>query len=328
MLNLVTVESIRQNGLKLAVVAICTHKRPKMLEKCLMSLLAQDIPKGIIVHYVIVDNDAAESGRPSYIKFTNLCSHWSTYIVQPKRGIAAARNSARAYAIESDADYLLFIDDDEQADSKWIAGLLHPDYLDTPILFGLNIMDYADSIPAWARPTKFKFPAEGSSKSMGAGNVRLSRAAFEPHAFNENLELGGGEDGELFMRFKRWEFDMRTTKRAITYETAHPARHTISGIMDRAHWISAANMREEMIDKGRARIIAKRAPSMVFCFPVAIGQFIFGGLYLTIASIAGKETTRARRHMLRAGKTLAVAAGRWDAICKRVPQSYAHTVGE
>lgn len=328
MASITALHPMHEHGAKLAIIAICTYKRPKMLLKCLMSLLAQEAPPNVILHIVVVDNDARESGKQSYIRFSNLCPFGSHYIVRAKRGIAAARNAAREYAIGADADYLLFIDDDEEAGPQWANGLLHEEYLDTPILYGWPVFDYPESVPEWARPKSSKAPKEGEARFVGTGNMRISKAAFKHVAFNEDIGLSGGEDQEFHTRAELLGFDAKFTRRAITFEHAHVERYTIASILSRTHWVAAANMRANFIKHGRTSTIAKKLPSIAFCGPIALVTLAFGATQFAFQSAFGMTATGSRRRMLRAAKIVARSLGYWDAINSRIPQSYARTVGE
>jgi succinoglycan biosynthesis protein ExoM len=58
------------------------------------------------------------------------------YVHEPICGIARARNAALDKATELGADWIAMLDDDEVADPRWLANLMAPEYLDTPVLMG------------------------------------------------------------------------------------------------------------------------------------------------------------------------------------------------
>lgn len=311
-----------------ATIGVCTYKRPKMLSKCLNSLLAQEVPNHVVLHIVVVDNDVTQSGKRTFVEFANLCGHWTSYQCQPKRGIAAARNVAREYALSHDADYLLFIDDDEEADPNWVNSLLHPDYANTPILCGWNIMDYPPSVPEWARGKAKPGPKEGERCFTGFGNARIAREVFEKIKFDESLGLAGGEDGQFAAEAMQLGHRGCFTRRAITFEYAHPIRYTLAGILSRTEWVAAANLRMDFMRYGKAKAIARKMPEMVFCLPLTAIEFAFGLIRFSASALANRPTTKGRRGMLKAGKRVARALGYWDAITGHAPQTYAHIAGE
>lgn len=316
-----SIENIRQNGLNSVVIAICTYKRPNMLDACLNSLIALNVADDIHPHILVIDNDPKFSAHNTYCKWSKNCHFAHSYITQPKRGIAAARNRAVAFASENGADHILFIDDDEVAHPDWLAGLMHPDYIKFPIVSGWQIMDYPESIPEWARPHKSNPKLEGSKGIPACNNARIAMSVFERLRFNEKLGLGGGEDGELFARARSMGLESRFTRRAITYETAHPGRHTLMGIINRTYWVAAAGMRERIIISGRARAIFGKCASIIFSSPIASGHIVAGLVVFAF------HTTDGRRIMLKGCMIMAKALGRIAAIYGYIPQSYTSTVG-
>jgi O-antigen biosynthesis protein len=97
-------------------VVICTRDRPDQLEVCLRHLDRQAYPR---FEVVVVDNaptsDAvrvlveARRGGVSY-----------RYVAEPRGGLSWARNAGRAAA---SGDIIAFLDDDEEPDGDWLAGL-------------------------------------------------------------------------------------------------------------------------------------------------------------------------------------------------------------
>lgn len=305
----------------LVTVAVCTYKRPKMLTRCLNSLGSQELPRDVLLQIAVIDNDPLGSAHQPYVAFMRHCKFPSTYLQQPKRGIAAARNKAVEFARGQNADYLAFIDDDEWADIGWVAGLMLPAYQDIPIVSGKQVMHFGPRIPLWARSGN-KLKAEGSRAVPAANNIRIAMSVFDRLSFNEGLGLGGGEDGELFARARAMGIPSAHTNQAITTEEAHPERHTFKGILERTHWVAAAGMRERMIFAGRTRAIAGKSLSIVTCAPAALGQAILGAAIYPFDRVTGM------RAILKAGMIMARATGRWDAIRGHVPQTYQSTVGK
>src|SRR5579863_10413038 len=97
-------------------VCIATHRRNLGLEKLLASLASQKGASAFDI--VVVDNDREKSAEPIAFSFRDKVP--LTYLVEPVRGIARARN--RAVAI-SRSPFLAFIDDDEWAMPEWIGAL-------------------------------------------------------------------------------------------------------------------------------------------------------------------------------------------------------------
>lgn len=324
------VEFIRKQGATLVVVAVCTHLRPKMLWRCLNSLSAQEISADIIPYFLVVDNDKEGSAGRVYDAWAKGHSRQTAYVIEPERGIAKARNKAVQFAIDNLASYLCFIDDDAIAPRFWLQALMNPAYRHVPILGGEVRMRYHPTTPDWLKD-RIRPAVEGDGKVTGMGTARLDMKVFEHGLrFNEALRCGGGEDGQFLIQARLAGFATVRTTKAYIIEYAHPERYTIWGRLQYAHWVAAANMREEVAKYGRAKAIWYRSGEIIFAVPTAIVQLIEGLARFTIASFKRRSNPmiKAKRKLLRAGRTIAVMHGRVAGIFGIVPQTYAKTVGE
>jgi len=96
-------------------VVICTYNRPDRLKACLKHMQRQHYPA---FEVVVVDNNphtdelrahVASVGNPDF-----------RYVVEPHVGLSRARNTGVAAAT---GDIVAFLDDDEEPDVFWLAGL-------------------------------------------------------------------------------------------------------------------------------------------------------------------------------------------------------------
>jgi hypothetical protein len=71
-------------------------------------------------------------------------------------------------------------------------------------------------------------------------SATLPRAGLR---FDEGLGFMGGQGNEFFAAAHAQGFAIRRTLRAITREAAHPERLTYRGLMYRAYWCAASEMR-------------------------------------------------------------------------------------
>jgi succinoglycan biosynthesis protein ExoM len=123
-------------------VCVCTASRPKMLEDCLLSLTVQMLDPHVRLDIIVIDNEPEPNSRDAVASIAYGSIYPMHYVHQPKRGISSARNAALEKALQLRADWIACIDDDETAEPDWIAQLMHPDYLDVPVLMGANIYRY------------------------------------------------------------------------------------------------------------------------------------------------------------------------------------------
>jgi succinoglycan biosynthesis protein ExoM len=183
-------------------VCIATHRRPKQLERLLMSLTEQQEAPPFEV--AVVDNDAGRSAESVAANFQDrLCL---TYQVEPVRGLARARNRTVA---ASTSKFLAFIDDDEWASPRWLAAHYRvATETNAAVVIGRIDFLFADEVPGYIRACGLfnSMPvADGEVVSWHfahTGNSFVRRDAL-PHPtapFSASFDLTGGEDIHLFRR--------------------------------------------------------------------------------------------------------------------------------
>ena len=198
-------------------VVICTHERPKDLSRALLSLGNQSDSD---FRLVVVDNAPISSESREVVSQIELDN--CEYIIEPKKGLSRARNTALAHV---KTDYVAWMDDDEVADPDWVralkegfshsskpaavCGIMVPAELETEaqVIFeqyggfnkGRGLLPEVLSIqsPAVISPL-YPLPAIGSG-----GNMAFQMAALESiGGFDENLGAGtrthGGEETRAF----------------------------------------------------------------------------------------------------------------------------------
>jgi GT2 family glycosyltransferase len=99
-------------------VAVCTRGREELLEACLQSVL--QLRHGlddISLHVMVVDNAPPNDRTHRVVQ-----SHSGIrYVSEPRPGLDFARNRA---LLESQTDFVAFLDDDVEVDEGWLAGLI------------------------------------------------------------------------------------------------------------------------------------------------------------------------------------------------------------
>lgn len=195
---------IRHNGrvdIDQVVVAIATYKRPDDLRQLLSSLEAQ---QGVDQFEVIViDNDPNGSART----IVDASSLRIVYAVEPKPGIAAARNAALD-RLPASATHLIFVDDDEVAPARWISSLFRAaSAYGSEIVCGPVRTVFPPDAPRWIERGGYiqrKPEAEGlTSRLPATNNTLLSLACYERAGsprFDESFSATGGSDSDFFSR--------------------------------------------------------------------------------------------------------------------------------
>ena len=104
-------------------IAVCclTRNRPLMLVAALESAVKLIAPEGFRLLFVCVENDTQDRSR--HIVERIFADRAHEYALEPRPGIAIARNTAMRIALAKGADAIAFFDDDETVDANWIVEL-------------------------------------------------------------------------------------------------------------------------------------------------------------------------------------------------------------
>ncbi|GHF21901.1 glycosyltransferase family 2 protein [Pseudolysinimonas yzui] len=224
-----------------ALIAIATYLRPESLRDLLASLEAQVVEHS--AHVVVVDNDADGTARVVAADSPIV----STYIVEPAPGIAEARNAALDIFDER-FDVILFVDDDETADARWLGTMLQ--FLrttDADVALGAVHTVLDDTTPPWIVRGGFLqrgIPATGTvCPSAATNNVALRRTrwldAGSPR-FDPAFSMTGGSDTELFLRLTERGLTILFVAEAVMYEW--PPTHRLT-----ARWIGRRMLRNGIV---------------------------------------------------------------------------------
>ena len=218
-------------------VCIATFKRPDLLERLLKDVLAQQLPDGVSMHIIVVDNDALESARPVVAACQVSCASLA-YLTQPEQNIALTRNRALDH---SQGELIAFIDDDESAPIGWLSALLTTmERHAADVVVGPVTGILPASAPRWiARGRFFEPPALPSGTRVngtigGTGNVLLKASVVRGRiAFDPRYGLSGSEDTELFHRLWRSGAVLVWCQEALLTEYVPEGRLTMRWLLKR-----------------------------------------------------------------------------------------------
>src|SRR5690349_9562120 len=188
-------------------VCLATFKRPRLLERLLADVVAQQLPDTVSMHIIVVDNDALKSGRAVVASYQG-SSVSLEYLVQPERNIALTRNVALDH---SQGELIAFIDDDESAPTDWLRTLMAAmERYAADVVLGPVRGILPATAPRWIAKGRFFEPRALSSgtrvdgRSGGTGNVLMKAAAVRGKvAFDPRYGLSGSEDTDFFQRLWR-----------------------------------------------------------------------------------------------------------------------------
>lgn len=186
-------------------IAICTYRRPDGLARVLKSLdsLTSDPAADQNVVVIVVDNDPAGSAASTVAKWDESFRFPLTYVSEPRKGLANARNAALAQARASKADRLAFIDDDEMASPGWLEALNDSmDRTAAAIIAGPTYPLFQRPPDSWTPIRGYAYVPllrQGAAQDASSANILIDlekvNITFDP-IFNES----GGEDTHFVTR--------------------------------------------------------------------------------------------------------------------------------
>jgi glycosyltransferase involved in cell wall biosynthesis len=126
-------------------VIIPTHNRAALLRRTLDSLLAAEVPAGLVVRVTVVDNNSKDSTRQTVESYSQRFGSGLGYVFESRQGRSFALNAG---ITSTTGDLVGMIDDDEEIDASW--------YSTVTRLFNTRSVDFIGGpyVPRWgaARP--------------------------------------------------------------------------------------------------------------------------------------------------------------------------------
>ena len=213
------------------IIAICTYKRYKSLQRCIESLQMMAIPSNINVEIVVIDNE------PTQI-VANICQENKVkYIPEPQRGLVFARNSVLDYARSKNPDYLGIIDDDETVSVNWLHDMLNAfDTTKADALAGIIDIHLTSPMPRYLK-TAYQFKKVKKitlAKTLPMGNVMLRNTIIQTDIlFNKKFNFTGGEDIDFFTRLYKQGKKLYKIPNAEVIEYLMPEKASLTAYFNR-----------------------------------------------------------------------------------------------
>jgi succinoglycan biosynthesis protein ExoM len=219
-------------------VCIATYRRPRLLEKLLVSLENQSLPDRVELEIIIVDNDSNKTARPIIQKFEESQRIRICYFTQTVKNISLTRNVA---VEKASGDYILFIDDDEVASEKWVYYLLKTIcQFNVDGAIGPVFPEFNPMTPKWMkRSDLFYLPVACTGQKakvyytsnciFRADVLKEIEAPFDPR-----YGITGGEDTHLFARLEQQGACFVYCREGSVTEYLPPDRTCVSYLLKRA----------------------------------------------------------------------------------------------
>jgi succinoglycan biosynthesis protein ExoM len=217
-------------------ICVCTYRRPS-IEDTLRSLDRQALPEGVAARAIVIDNDETPSACDRVEAIAQTLSIPVKYVHAPANNISIARNAGLDAAT---AQWIAFIDDDEVADTDWLASLLQMARVnELDAVFGPAIAVYPDTAPDWMRQQDYhsNMPNRRGGVVQTGHTCNALMRASSPIVKGQRflLEKGktGGEDTEFFFRLWYAGAKFGISEAAIVHEAVDPKRLDASWIRQR-----------------------------------------------------------------------------------------------
>jgi glycosyltransferase involved in cell wall biosynthesis len=225
-------------------VCICTFRNPDGLRALLQGLDAQllESVRDQDLTVAVVDNDAEGSAARVLASYAAAGRFRLSSMIQPKRGLSSARNSALQLALESQTDLFAFLDDDEVPRERWLQSLVDC-FKDpsTAIVIGPVEPRFEVAPPRWiVAGNFFRHRCSDTEDTLGhTGNVMMRTAAIAATGvrFDETLNFIGGEDVIFFRALRAHGIHIKCSHGAVAFESIPRGRATLKWLMRR--WLRA-----------------------------------------------------------------------------------------
>lgn len=262
-------------------IAICSCQRPRLLAKALASIAKMALPDSAQVIVSVIDNDPEQSAA-------RVCDEWRDklgpalhYEAEPRRGIPIARNRAIDVALHLNADYLVFIDDDEWVEELWLCELYRYalELGGRAVVHGAVIPELPPGSPAYMAEIFFEKgrPTGTVLGSCATNNVLIPMALINELdlRFDESRPLAGGTDTLFFCAAVERGAKIYECAQARVHEEIPPVRMT-------SRWLAKRKYRAGITLAWRKRVAGRGRGSLVFS---AVGQILVNGLLMAINAL-------------------------------------------
>ncbi len=244
-------------------VTVCTRERPQMLMACLRSVLPQLEASDVKTSLVVVENDSEPKNRQAILDLSrDYPSVRVEYRLEPELGIPFARNTAVDTALELGADWIFFIDDDEEACEGWFNFYLSAiTDLSSDIFRGPVDYWYPPSQPDWLKLKSQDNPATGTLvKTAITNNLVVKSYVFSPSGlnirFDARLRFTGGSDIAFSRSATSHGVKVRWVSEARVIERQTGKRLTAAWLSARAERSAANDVQILALQQGTAAAVA------------------------------------------------------------------------
>jgi glycosyltransferase involved in cell wall biosynthesis len=258
-------------------ICICTYKRASLLDRVLRSLsniqMGELEPKNARI--IVVDNYPDGQARSVCESVSQLLPVQLDFIEEKQRGASFARNRAIQEALDRQADFVAFIDDDDLPEPDWLYQLLEKQKeTKADIVYGVFPPAVNPDWPGWLRKSPlFDQPKEkertkyGAPRGVGTGNVLISKSILEglrcdgPFFLSEFGVLGC-EDADFFARAAKYGATFSLAEKSLINRRYEERRLTFVGLLKDAFRVG--NCIRQLVGKHGTAVQVRRRKRKAF----------------------------------------------------------------
>lgn len=257
-------------------VALCTHNHADRLARTLEDLRSLRQPKRSW-EFLVIDNGSRDD-TPAILARIVWPNGWQARVVrEEKLGLSNARNRA---ITEARGEYIMFMDDDETADTDWLCAFERLIADKNPDAFGGRIsVLFEDTRPDWLTDELLGFLGELNRSeetvrlldpftSFYGGNFGFRKSVcaaigdFDAMLGRKGTDNTGGEEVDFYRRLLNADFKVWWTPEAIIHHRIQAAKLTRSYFHDLHYRM------------GRIEAIRKRGRNSRIPPPYLFGQLL------------------------------------------------------
>lgn len=272
---------------KLIAICIATYKRQELLGKLLSSIFDQEVSDlfPYEVSVLICDNDVTLSANPVFED----CLHFSRpmwmkdleYLSCAEKGLVNVRNCLVECALKRNADFVLFVDDDEYVSRKWLTNIMKTyEMFPSDAVIGPVLAYFEKEIPKTLSKYFERNINEDGSKcdSLITWNTLIPVKIFRDWGlrFDSRFNLSGGEDSYLGIQILQAGGRMVYCADALAYEMIPEARMNLRWVLTRNARTSATWLVQRMeIKRAESILYAFAKIAGLLCLAIATSPLLF-----------------------------------------------------
>ncbi|WP_172117004.1 glycosyltransferase [Halomonas hibernica] len=210
--------------MKKIAICVATCNRNEMLARCIDSVINASLSVTTYEFFlIVVDNNTKPKAQQVCDKFKELID--LNYYWEAQPGIPFARNRCLFEALENKADFIAFIDDDEEVKVNWLEIMLQEiDREGVDVVSGQVMQVYNERVEL-----KRNLPDGSIRDRCETDNVVFKSWLAESLKFDESMPLTGGTDVLFFRQAKEKGAVIRYCDKSI-------AKEDMSGFRQSLRW--------------------------------------------------------------------------------------------